>query len=107
MIEHVRIQGDVWDWTGWIMPPSWKLTLPIDVQPGSVLFPGPLNGWTPRGTALRPLPTYLVGSSIKDVILGLERPGAREAGPFATSCTVELAEVHDNDDTDENGRSST
>lgn len=93
LIELVSLKGDVWDWTGWCMPPLWQLQLPLDVQTGSLFFPGPMNGWTPRGTALRPLPEYLAGSSIREVILGLERPGAREAGPFATTCTVELTDV--------------
>lgn len=75
------------------MPPSWLLNLPVDVQTGSLFFPGPLNGWTPRGTPLRPVPDYLTGSSIYDIILGLEKPGAREAGPFATTCTVEIVDT--------------
>jgi hypothetical protein len=75
------------------MPPNFMLQLPADSDSDSSFFPTPLKeSWHLKGTIARPKPDYLKGSTIREIILGLEQPGAREAGPFATTCTVQLVE---------------
>lgn len=74
------------------MPDDFMLQLPVDTKTDSLFFPTAANNWAPKTPALRPRPAYLRGSSVRDIILGREAAGAREAGPFATTCTVQLVD---------------